>query len=212
MKVKICGLTEPHSLTAAMEGGADFVGFVFVPESPRYATPEVVKYLASYVPATITRVGLFVDPKPDLLQQILQQGFLDMIQLHGSESIDFIKEIKDRYRLPVIKAINIAAKNDLAAVPAYEVVADWILFDAKASGGMTGGTGHSFDWSILKDYPHTKPWMLAGGLNAKNVREALKILSPDAIDVSSGVESVRGVKDPGEIRAFLNLAKSAQSR
>lgn len=212
MKVKICGLTEPHGLTAAIEGGADFVGFVFVPSSPRYVAPEVAKYLASYIPAGITRVGLFVDPTPDLLQQIVQQGFLDMIQLHGSESIDFIKEIKDRYRLPVMKAVNIAAKNDLAAVPAYESVADWILFDAKTSGGMTGGTGHSFDWCILKDYPHTKPWMLAGGLNAENVREALKILSPDAIDVSSGVESARGVKDPGKIRAFLNLAKSAQSR
>lgn len=212
MKVKICGLSEPHSLTAAIEGGADFVGFVFVPESPRYVTPEVAKYLASYVPASITRVGLFVDPTLDLLQQILQQGFLDMIQLHGSESIDFIKEIKDKYHLPVMKAINIAAKKDLLDVPAYEAVADWILFDAKASGGMTGGTGHNFDWSILKDYPHTKPWMLAGGLNADNVGEALKILSPDAIDVSSGVESARGVKNSEKIRTFLKLAKIEQSR
>lgn len=212
MKVKICGLSEPHSLTAAIEGGADFVGFVFEPASPRYVTPEIAAYLARYVPPAVRRVGLFVNPTFGLLQQITQQGFLDMIQLHGSEPPDFIRETKERVKLPVIKAVNIAAKSDLLKAPDYEAVADWMLFDAKTPMGASGGTGQTFDWSILQGYAHQKPWMLAGGLNAGNIEEALSTLSPDAVDVSSGVESARGIKDPDKICAFLKLAKNPPSR
>jgi phosphoribosylanthranilate isomerase len=211
VQVKICGLTEPHGLTAAIEGGADFVGFVFHPASPRYVAPDVAAYLASYVPERTKKVGLFVNPDIAQVQQILQDVSLDIIQLHGNEPVEFIKELKIKTGLPIIKAVNVAAKNDLAAVPAYADVAQWILFDAKTDKGA-GGTGESFDWHILKDYPHKKPWMLAGGLNAGNIHAALSVLTPDAVDISSGVESARGVKDQAKIHEFLNLAKSAGKR
>ncbi|MBN8520390.1 MAG: phosphoribosylanthranilate isomerase [Alphaproteobacteria bacterium] len=205
--VKICGLTEPHGLTAAIEGGADFVGFVFHPPSPRAVTPDIARYLASYVPSSVRRVGLFVNPDLELLQQTVQQGFLDMIQLHGDEDTDFINKLKGDYGLPVMKVVNVAAKKDLEAGARFEPIADWMLFDTKTASG-SGGTGRTFDWSVLKDYPHQKPWMLAGGLTVDNIAEASRILAPTVLDVSSGVESSRGVKDPGKIRAFLQAAKS----
>ncbi len=205
--VKICGLTEPHGVTAAIEGGADFVGFVFYPPSPRAVTPDVARYLASYVPPSVRRVGLFVNPDLELLQQTVQQGFLDMIQLHGEEDVDFINKLKDDYGLPIMKVVNISAKKDLELAACFDRVADWMLFDTKTASG-SGGTGQTFDWTILKDYPHQKPWMLAGGLTVDNIAEACRILTPTVLDVSSGVESTRGVKDPGKIKAFLQAAKS----
>jgi phosphoribosylanthranilate isomerase len=205
--VKICGLTEPHGVTAAIEGGADFVGFVFHPPSPRAVTPDVARYLASYVPPSVRRVGLFVNPDLELLQHTAQQGFLDMIQLHGEEDVDFINKLKDDYGLPVMKAVNVATKKDLELAAGFDRVADWMLFDTKTASG-SGGTGQTFDWTVLKDYPHQKLWMLAGGLTVDNIAEACRILSPTALDVSSGVESARGVKDPGKIKAFLQAAKS----
>lgn len=205
--VKICGIKTPETMTAALEGGARFVGLVFVPESPRYVEIEVAAYLAHFVPKDVYRVGLFQDPDDDTLRQTLQGVPLDMIQLHGRESPGRVAEIRHFTGLPVIKAVSIVSEADFAFVEGYQAAADWLLFDA-----ATGGSGQAFDWRLLQQYcsknPLSKPWMLAGGLNERNINEALSHLDPDAIDVSSGVESSRGSKDPDMIRAFLGLAGS----
>lgn len=200
--VKICGIKTPDALTAAIEGGARFVGFVFVPESPRFVDIEVAAYLAHFVPHDVYKVGLFADPDDAVLTQTLHDVPLDMIQLHGHESPGRVAEIKHLTSLPVIKALSIQSQDDFAMVEGYEAAADWLLFDA-----ARGGSGEAFDWSFLQQYcaAHslTRPWMLAGGLNTENIKDALAALDPDAVDVSSGVESARGVKDPEKIRTFL---------
>ena len=202
--VKICGLKTPEAMTAALEEGADFVGLVFHPASPRHVETEVAAYLASYVPGTTKIVGLFVDPSDKMLAEILGNVRLDMIQVHGSETTERIADIKTKTGKPVIKAISIATPEDVAGIPAYEEAADWILLDSKG-----GGTGKSFDWKLLDGVTFTKPWMLAGGLTPGIVGGAIKRLHPDAVDVSSGVEASRGVKDPDKIRAFIRTAKAA---
>ena len=205
--VKICGLKDPHAVTAAIEGGADFVGFVFYPHSPRYVEIETAAYLCSYLPDHIKPVGLFVDPTDALLEEVLSAVPLQMIQLHGDETPERVIKIKEHFSLPVMKAIPVASSDDLMTAAIYEDVADWMLFDTK-SAALHGGTGQTFDWALLKDYPHQKPWMLAGGLNIDNISQALSALSPDAVDVSSGVESSRGIKDPEMITAFLKKIKN----
>lgn len=209
--VKICGLKTPEALTAAIEGGARFVGFVFYPPSPRFTGPSVASYLASFVPPDVRIVGLFVDPSDEELETVLREVRLDMLQLHGNESPGRLTEIKKKFGLPLIKAINIAAKSDLEGVPGFEASADWILFDTKGDS-LPGGNGIPFDWTLLQDYcsknPPQKPWMLAGGLTAENIPAALEILSPDALDVSSGVETAPGQKDAEKIKTFLKLALS----
>lgn len=206
--VKICGLTEPESLTAAIKAGADFLGFVFYPASPRYIAPEAAAYLTHYVPKTVRSVGLFVDPEDAALKTTLAQVRLDVIQLHGQESPGRIAEIKQGFGLPVIKAISIASHADLEKIPGYDVVADWLMFDA-AGEDLPGGTGKRFDWSLLSGVQTARPWFLAGGLTPENVGQAMTTLHPDAVDVSSGVESARGIKDPAKIRAFLKAVKQA---
>lgn len=211
--VKICGLKTPEALTAAIEGGARFVGFVFYPPSPRFIDLPVAAYLASFVPQTVRIVGLFVNPSDEELEKVLREVRLDMLQLHGSESPGRLMEIKKKFGLPLIKAIKIAAKPDLDCLPGFEASADWILFDTKenkASSDLPGGNGLPFDWTLLQDFcsknPPQKPWMLAGGLTSENMSAALENLQPDALDVSSGVESALGVKDPEKIKHFLALA------
>lgn len=207
--VKICGLSTPDALTAAIEAGADFVGFVFHPKSPRFVSLEVAAYLASYVPAHVRKVGLFVDPSDELLQQTLDAVRLDMLQLHGHESPGRVMEIKHQFGVPVMKALSVATEDDLAMVPGFEVAADWLLFDAKGTPDMPGGNGLPFDWTLLKDFASSRPWMLAGGLTAENVAQALSVLDPDAVDVSSGVESAPGIKDADKIRAFVKACADA---
>jgi len=211
-KVKICGLSEPNTLTAAIEAGADFIGLVFYPASPRHVEIDVAKYLTSFIPDNVQSVGLFVDPSDADLTRTLHDVPLKMIQLHGDESPARVAEIKEKFNLPVMKALPISTPNDVQAITPYEDVADWLLFDAKGET-LPGGNGTAFDWDILKDYQGAKPWMLAGGITPSNIGEALKILSPDALDVSSGVESdapnQRGVKDADKIRAFISAAKQA---
>lgn len=206
-KVKICGLKEPETLTAAINAGADFIGFVFYKPSPRYIDIEVAKYLSSFMPANIELVGLFVDPSDDELLQTLNEVPLTMIQLHGHESPERVAEIKNNFKLPIIKALSISSKKDLEKAKEYESICDWLLFDAQ--GEESGGNGKTFDWGILKNYKSNLPWMLAGGLTPQNVAHAIKILSPDAVDVSSGVESVKGIKDASKIRSFLESIKKA---
>lgn len=223
MNVKICGITEPVGLTAAIEAGADFVGLVFHPSSPRFLDIEVAAQLARYVPERVKIVGLFVDPDDALLGQVLDNVRLDMIQLHGNETPERVRAIKARFNVHVMKALPVATAEDLEQIASYEPVADWLLLDSKhtptppSSGlrppspqgekGLFGGSGKTFDWNLLANHTFNKPWMLAGGLTPENIRDALSVLTPDAVDVSSGVEKSKGVKDPAKITAFIANAR-----
>lgn len=210
--IKICGIKTPDILAVAASAGARFAGFVFVPESPRYIHPEQARLLSRQLPTGLRSVGLFVDPSDEELAHVLEAVSLDFIQLHGNESPARIAAIKSRFHLPVIKAFALASPSDLQQINDYISVIDWILFDAKApaTSQIAGGNGVAFDWSILKDKKFAKPWMLSGGLTPDNVAEALSLLSPDAVDVSSGVESTRGVKDAQKIRDFCEAVDSRQ--
>ncbi len=209
IKVKICGLSTPESITVAIENKADFVGLVFYNPSPRHLEIDVAKYLCSQIPDTIHKVGLFVNPNDNYLTQVLNEIPLDYIQLHGDESPAQVHEIKHKYNLPVIKSFAIENLQDLDAVQNYESIADWYLFDAKGEK-LPGGNGIAFDWTILKNFKSDTPWMLAGGLTPDNVQQALSIITPDAVDVSSGVETnSQGEKDSDKIRSFIYKAKQA---
>ncbi len=208
-QIKICGIKTPDIISVAASSGARFVGFVFAPESPRYIHPEQARILVRQSPTGLRNVGLFVDPDDENLLRILEQVPIDIIQLHGHESAARIQEIKSRTGLPVIKAFPITTPEDLSTIESYIPVIDWILFDAKAPqhSNSTGGHGICFDWSILKGRKFERPWMLSGGLTPNNVSEAISTLAPDAVDVSSGVESTRGVKDVQKIRDFCAAVK-----
>jgi len=215
--VKICGIKTPEALRAACDNGARYIGLVFYPPSPRAISFDTAWNLARAVPTGIRSVGLFVDPDDDDLARIVTGIQLDMIQLHGSETPGRVAEIKSRYRLPVIKAIPVAEKDDLDTVKGYEAAADILMFDAKAPAGeQSGGHGAAFDWHMLAAYladnPLEKPWFLAGGLTKDNAAQALEKFSaldnPPALDVSSGVEKSRGEKDPAMIKAFMDEIKT----
>ncbi|MCB1681739.1 MAG: phosphoribosylanthranilate isomerase [Alphaproteobacteria bacterium] len=212
-KVKICGIQEEETLRVALDAGADFIGLVFHPPSPRHVGVEQAASLAQIikdfsVSKKIMSVGLFVDPEDRILDEILSTVSLDMIQLHGSETAERVWLVNQKTKLPVIKALSVSTEDDFKRVSAYENVVDWLLFDAKpADPDLPGGTGRTFEWSLLDGWTFSRPWMLSGGLNADNVLEALSVLSPDAVDVSSGVESQRGVKDAGKTRAFISKVK-----
>ncbi|MCF8495808.1 MAG: DUF559 domain-containing protein [Alphaproteobacteria bacterium] len=341
LRIKICGIRDSEGLRAAVEAGADFVGFVFYPGSPRFVTVEQAAILSREESGSLKKVGLFVDPDLEELGNILARAPLDFIQLHGEETPAFISKIKEKFGIPVIKALRVAQAHDLDQAGAYEEVADWLLFDSKpyapppskrgeagrgivsnarilrktmtsaerllwtrisrrqvggfkfrrqhpvppyigdfvclerqliieldgsqhieqesydwkrteyleshgyrilrfwnkdvmentegvletildhlqnppplssplrkGGGVMPGGTGQSFDWSLLAGRRFKKPWMLAGGLHAGNIAQALSVLMPDALDVSSGVESAPGVKDPEKIKAFVEAARA----
>lgn len=209
-QVKICGITEPKTLQTAIDSGARFIGLVFYPPSPRHVSFDIAWNLARMIPTGVRCVGLFVDPDDALLERIATGIQLDMIQLHGDESAGRVAEIKARYNIPVMKAIRVGSADDLEQLEGFEAAADWLLFDAKPVGAdLPGGTGERFDWSLLKGRSFKKPWMLGGGLSQENVTEALSILSPDAVDVSSGVESSRGVKDETKIKSFISAVKQA---
>lgn len=203
--IKICGIKEPEALQAATGNGARFVGFVFFPPSPRHITIDIAQELAYQVPTGVRSVGLFVDPTDAQLASVLGKVQLDMIQLHGHEDVSRVAEIKAHYMMPIIKAFPVSEIQDLDDVESYSEVADWFLFDAKPpkDAAVPGGTGKSFDWSILEGRTFSKPWMLSGGLTPDNVADAISALRPDAVDVSSGVEAARGEKDPQRIKAFL---------
>ena len=199
--VKICGIKDPVSLQAATENGAKFIGLVFYPPSFRYVETEQAKILARHIPTGVKAVGLFVNPTNEELDKVLPITQLDMIQLHGNETPGRVQEIKDTYSIKVIKALPIGGEEDLKQVGAHEAVADWLLFDTKVA--EHGGSGQSFDWTLLQGKTFNKPWMLAGGLHKDNIADALSVLAPHAIDVSSGVEREKGVKDPEKIKEFL---------
>lgn len=211
--VKICGLNDASSMITAIEGGAAFVGLVFYPPSPRHVSLVEAAALAALPPDTVKRVGLFVDADNETIDSTLTNVRLDMIQLHGAESPDRVAALKARTGLPVMKAIKIADAADFAATEPFLGVADQLLFDAKPPKEMTdalpGGNAVSFDWSLLAGRDWPCPWMLSGGLDADNVAEAIRISGARIVDVSSGVERAKGIKDPGKIQAFLAAAAAA---
>ena len=211
--VKICGLTTPEALDAAVEYGADFVGFVFHPSSPRVIAAEAAAELADALPSVVQKVGLFVDPSDADLDAVLIRLRLDMLQLHGNETQDRVDAIRLEFGLPVIKAIGIATAADVAAAHAFDGHADWILFDAKppADAPRAGGLGQPFPWDLMRGWKGETPWMLAGGLTPETVGRAIADAGAGAVDVSSGVESAPGVKDPAHIAAFIKAAKSVGS-
>ncbi|MGL4397542.1 MAG: phosphoribosylanthranilate isomerase [Hyphomicrobium sp.] len=208
--VKICGLRTPETINAALDGGADYVGLVFFPRSPRHVDVATALDLADRARGQAKVVALFVDPDDRVLDAIVDKVQPDMIQLHGDESAPRVREIKSRCHLPVIKAISVAAAVDARRALRYNESADLILFDAKAPKGhvLPGGNGQAFDWHALDDIKGQMNFMLSGGLNADNVVEAIKVTGAKAVDVSSGVESAPGVKDVELIRRFLKAVKS----
>jgi len=207
--IKICGLSTLETLDAAINAGADWVGFVSFPKSPRHVQVAQARVLASHARGRATIVMLTVDADDALLDQIMQDVKPDILQLHGHETPQRIQTIKSRYFVPVMKAIGIAAPSDLDAITPYLGVADHLLLDAKPpkDAVLPGGNGAPFDWDILQGLPVDLPFMLSGGLSADNVAEAVQKAHPFGVDVSSGVESAPGVKDIAKIVRFIHAAR-----
>lgn len=208
-RVKICGLKEAEHIKVAAEAGASYVGFVFFEKSPRNVTVAQAKTLAIDVPMGVAKVALTVNADNAFLDHLLETIPLDMLQLHGKETPERVLEVKERYGLPVMKAIGIAEEADTAQIDLFGQVADQLLVDAKAPKGadLPGGNGLAFDWRLVKRKFWPKPWMLAGGLTPENVALAVQMTGAKQVDISSGVESAPGVKDPDLIRAFIKAAQ-----
>jgi phosphoribosylanthranilate isomerase len=206
VEAKICGLSTPETVDVAVAGGARWVGFMTYPRSPRHVTTEVLRALAARVPKTVGRVGVFVDADDALLDERLAAGALDLLQLHGDESPDRVADIKRHTRRPVMKVIKVGEGDDIEhGIAAYASVADRLMFEP-AEGILPGGNAKAFDWTILSGRAVPLPWLLAGGLTPDNLAEAVRVTGARAVDVSSGVESSRGVKSIELIRAFLKRA------
>lgn len=213
IEVKVCGLNQTSGVAAAVTGGARYVGFVFFPRSPRYVDAATAASLAALVPPGVLRVGLVVDAEFDLLCELVNNVPLDMLQLHGQESPSRVAHIRERFGLPVIKALAVQEKADLDAISEYEEVADRLLFDARPPLDATrpGGNALSFDWRLLRDRRLRRPWLLAGGLDVGNLAEAVRCSGAKAVDVSSGVEDAPGRKSPEKIRSFLDTAATLEA-
>lgn len=207
--VKICGLTAPDHVRAAADAGARYVGFVFFSKSPRHLDLDAAAGLAQLVPAGVAKVALTVNATNEELDQIVESVPLDMLQLHGKETPQRVSEVRDRFGLPVMKAIGIAEAEDLSSIDLYSEVADQLLIDAKPprTSELPGGNGLAFDWRLLAGRKYwRKPWMLAGGLTPDNVAEAIRMTGAKQVDVSSGVESSPGIKDSIKISEFVSAA------
>lgn len=203
VEAKICGLSTPETVDAAVQFGARWVGFVTYPPSPRHIATEVLRALSARVPKSVGRVGLFVDPDDALLDEKLGTGGLDLLQLHGAETPERVAAIKVRTAKPVMKVIKVAASEDVEhGIAAFAGVADRLMFET-AGGTLPGGNAKAFDWTILSGRTVPVPWVLAGGLTPDNVAEGVRVTGARTVDVSSGVESSRGVKSIELIRAFL---------
>jgi len=207
-RVKICGLTRESDVAAAVAAGAGYLGFVFFPPSPRALDVAQARALALCAPAGVARVGLFVDPTDAILAEVLADVPLDILQLHGHESPARVAELRARWGLPVMKAVGVAEASDLAQIDAFCAVADMILVDAKPPKGavLPGGNGLAFDWRLIAGRRWPVPWMLAGGLHAGNVAEAMRLTGARQVDVSSGVEGAPGGKEAGLMAAFCAAA------
>jgi phosphoribosylanthranilate isomerase len=209
--VKICGLNRTESLEAALDAGADLVGFVFFPPSPRHLDGETARALGQRVASRARKVALTVDADDALLATVIAVLEPDLLQLHGREPPERVATIKQRFGLPVMKAIHVESSADLLMVPAYADVADHLLFDARPPQDATrpGGLGNAFDWTLLQNLDPDVPFLLSGGLDAGNVAEALRVTRARGVDVSSGVERAPGRKDPDMIRAFVRAVREA---
>lgn len=208
---KICGLKTPEAVGAAVAGGASLVGFVFYSRSPRCVDPAMVKQLEAGVPPAVRKVGLLVDESDARIAEILGNCDLDLLQLHGHETPERVAEIRARFGKPVIKAIPISESADLDRAAAYESVVDYLMFDAKPPKAMAnalpGGNALSFDWTLLASRRFQRPWLLAGGLTADNLVDAVRISGAPMVDVSSGVEDRPGEKNVSKIKAFLDASR-----
>ncbi len=211
--VKICGLSTPDTLDAALDAGADMVGFVFFPASPRNIAFARARELGSRVKGRAEKVALTVDADDAMLTNIVEALHPDLLQLHGKESPARVSAIKARFGLPVMKVLAIETNADLGPIPLYTRIVDRLLFDARAPKDATrpGGLGKPFDWHLLENLDLSIPYLLSGGLHAGNVAEALRITRAPGVDVSSGVESAPGVKDSDKIREFIRAARASQS-
>ncbi|MGH7059413.1 MAG: phosphoribosylanthranilate isomerase [Stellaceae bacterium] len=208
---KICGLSSEAAVAAAVAGGAAWLGFVFYPPSPRAVGPAEAARLCAGIPAGTLRVGLFVDADDAAIAAVLAAAPIDILQLHGGESPDRVAEVKTRFGRKVMKAVAIAGPEDVARAAAYQETADLLLFDAKPPrrpGALPGGNGLRFDWALIAGRAWPLPWLLSGGLTAELLPEAVRISGTAAVDVSSGVETRPGEKDPAKIRAFLAAARA----
>jgi len=210
--IKICGLKTPEALDAALDAGADMVGFVFFSPSPRNVGVQLAGALGEQVAGRAKKVALTVDATNATLDRAVAILKPDLLQLHGRETPERVVSVRSRYRLPVIKALPIETRSDLSSIRIYARVADQLLFDARAPRKATrpGGLGKTFDWRLLEKVDLNMPFMLSGGLDANNVAEALRITRAPAVDVSTGVESSPGVKDPDKIRAFVRAAREGE--
>jgi len=208
---KICGLSTPATLDAAIVHGASHVGFMFFPPSPRNLTAQAAQLLAARVPAEVCRVGVFVDPDDAVLDAAVGAAQLDAIQLHGKESPARVAAVKARFGIEIWKVVSVRAATDLAPAATFVGAADRILFDTKTPDGakLPGGMGLRFDWALLQGYRHALPWALSGGLDAGNVAEAARVTGATLVDTSSGVESAPGIKDADRIAAFLKAVAAA---
>ena len=204
-KIKICGITNKIDALSASELGVDMLGFVFYKKSKRYVTPELAEDIINELPPYIGKVGIFVDESREDVIKIAEDAGLNMLQFHGNESPEYCASFRDKYK--VIKAFRVKAKSDLKTVNDYDT--DYYLFDTHDSG-CVGGTGKKFDWSILKDFEILKPMILSGGLSPDNVENAIKELSPFAVDVSSGIESAPGKKDIALLKKFVTNVRKVE--
>src|ERR1700733_8783739 len=213
LTVKICGLSTPETLDVALQAGADMVGFVFFPASPRHLGLEAARELGRQAKGRALKVALTVDADDATLANIVEALRPDILQLHGGETVARLRDIRQKFGLPVMKAMAVETVADLAALPGYAAVADRILFDARAPKDATrpGGLGAVFDWHVLEHLNLKLPFMVSGGLNAANVAEAVRVTRAGGVDVSSGVERAPGIKDPEMIQAFIRVARAAEN-
>ena len=213
LDIKICGLKTDKALAAALAGGASHVGFIFFAKSPRYVEPAQARRLREAAIGKAKAVAVTVDAGDTLLDEVVETMQPDMLQLHGSETPERVAELKARYGLPVMKALAVSAAADLGQIKLFVGIADRFLFDAKPPKGseLPGGNGVAFDWRILAGLDAGVDYMLSGGLNAANIGDALRLANPPAIDISSGVESAPGVKDPALIEQFFRAVGATRN-
>jgi phosphoribosylanthranilate isomerase len=212
LTVKICGLSTPDTLDAALQAGADMVGFVFFPPSPRHISLQTARELGRQAQGRAIKVALTVDADDTTLANIMETFRPDILQLHGKETVARLRDIKQAFDVRLMKVLAVETPADLAPLVGYAAVADRILFDARAPKGATrpGGLGAVFDWHVLENLDLNLPFMVSGGLNADNVAEAVRVTRAGGVDVSSGVERAPGIKDPELIRAFIRAARASE--
>jgi phosphoribosylanthranilate isomerase len=206
--IKICGITDTVTLDACIAIRLGFIGFNFVPQSPRYITPNDAVSLGKHIPKSIAKVALVVNEDDDTIQTIIKTLNPDYLQLHGSETVDRVIDLKQKFNIKIIKAVGIAKQDDIDTAKVYFKDADMILFDAKPSHNdtMTGGLGKKFDWSLVRNiHGLGTPFMLAGGLNYHNILEAKKLTNATYFDICSGVEIQKGIKSVTLIEQLKEL-------